>query len=132
MKNFSNQYQGDAWRRFEKNHRRDEILACTISRIVYDIGLFLKLEGDIEGIVHLSDLHWTITGKEEVQKFKVGDRIRVIILSIEPELERVSLGLKQLKPRSGSERRDDPPAPTPVTPRFPRSPNPLAENAKNE
>ncbi len=64
---------------------------------ITDFGIFLGLEGNIDGLVHLSDISWHETGEEAVRKFSKGDEIETVILSIDPERERISLGIKQLE-----------------------------------
>lgn len=80
------------------NHRRGEMVSCKVSTIVADIGLFVELAKGVTGIVHLSDFDRAITGEELLSCYAVGQQIEVIILRIEPDRERVCLGIKQLKP----------------------------------
>lgn len=83
--------------------------------MVNDIGLFCDLESNVFGIVHLSDIDWRIEGQQAVLNYTQGDKIEVMVLSIDPERQRVSLGIKQLKPRpdrGGSNPTD--PSPVPV------------------
>lgn len=122
--------ESNPWDEFDEHHHRDERLTSTISRIVSDIGLFVALDGGIDGIVHLNDLDWESPGDKEIESYSVGDTIEVVILSIEPERERVSLGIKQLKPDPRPDRDGQPPAPAPVRPRSPKPPKPLSEAAE--
>ena len=64
---------------------------------ITDFGIFIGLEGNIDGLVHLSDISWNEAGEEAVRKYKKGDEIETVILSIDPERERISLGIKQLE-----------------------------------
>ena len=66
-------------------------------RSITDFGIFIGLDGDIDGLVHLSDISWDIPGEEAVKQFKKGQELEAIILTIDPERERISLGLKQLE-----------------------------------
>lgn len=118
------------WDAFDEHHHRDERLTSTISRIVSDIGLFVALDGGIDGIVHLSDLDWEIPGEKAIASYSVGDTIEVVILAIEPERERLCLGIKQLKPDPRANRDGQPPAPAPVRPNSPKPPKPLSEAAE--
>ena len=120
----------DPWEAFNDNHHHDERITSTISRIVSDLGLFIALDGGIDGIVHLSDLDWTIPSEESIAQYSVGDRIKLVILSIQPEMQRISLGIKQLTSNPRSDRRDEPPAPVPIKPKKPKPPNPLSEAAE--
>ncbi|HAW21954.1 MAG TPA: 30S ribosomal protein S1, partial [Pseudomonas sp.] len=62
-----------------------------------DFGIFIGLDGGIDGLVHLSDISWNEAGEEAVRRFKKGDEIETVILSVDPERERISLGVKQLE-----------------------------------
>ena len=123
--------QKNSWQAFDDEHHRNEPITTKISRIVNDLGIFVALDRGIDGIVHLNDLDWEIPGKEAITRYNVGAPIEVVILSIQPELERISLGIKQLTtdPRPG--RRGEPPAPAPVKPISPKPPKPLSEAAKH-
>ncbi|CAH0990755.1 30S ribosomal protein S1 [Sinobacterium norvegicum] len=68
-----------------------------VIKSITDFGIFIGLEGNIDGLVHLSDLSWNETGEEAVRKYKKGEEIETTILSIDPERERISLGIKQLE-----------------------------------
>ena len=92
----------NAFHRYHRNHRRGEAVLCKVSSIVSDIGLFVDLAEGVTGIVHLSDFDWAIKGEDLMSAYAVGQQIEAIILTIEPENERVCLGIKQLKPRSMS------------------------------
>jgi len=64
---------------------------------ITDFGVFVGLAGGIDGLVHLSDLSWSLTGEEAVKNFKKGDEVETVVLSIDVERERISLGIKQLE-----------------------------------
>jgi small subunit ribosomal protein S1 len=114
----------DPWAEFATRHCKGDQLDARISKIVNDLGLFCELD-DIYGIVHIVDIDWTAPGEEAVLDFRVGQNIRVVILQVDPSRQRVSLGIKQLKPRSG----DDPAAPVPAkTP--PGGPKPQVSGAE--
>ena len=124
--------QPDPWEVFATEHQRGERLTVEISRIVSDIGLFVAFEGDIFGIVHLSDLDWSTPGEVAIKRYSVGDMVRVEILSIRSDLQRISLGIKQLGSDPRQDRNGEPPAPAPVRPKSPIRPNPQSEAANRE
>ncbi|MCE1776881.1 S1 RNA-binding domain-containing protein, partial [Enterobacter hormaechei] len=64
---------------------------------ITDFGIFIGLDGGIDGLVHLSDISWNEAGEEAVRRFKKGDELETVILSVDPERERISLGIKQLE-----------------------------------
>jgi small subunit ribosomal protein S1 len=90
------QCQPNPWEIFSNQHVKGESIHGKIKSIT-DFGIFVGLEGGIDGLVHLSDISWTISGEEAVRQYKKGDDIETVILSIDPERERVSLGIKQLE-----------------------------------
>lgn len=128
MKALSNQ-QRVVWEQFSKEHRRGEVISSRVSRIERDIGLFVDLGNDMTGIVHLSDLSWNSRGEKEVLAYNVGDEIKAVILSVEIEIERVSLGVKQLKPRPDMNQEGGPTPDLPVSPKNPKPNKPLIEAA---
>jgi len=83
------------WEDFNARYNKGDRVTGTIKSIT-DFGIFIGLEGGIDGLVHLSDISWTDTGEEAVRQFKKGDEVEAVILSIDPERERISLGIKQL------------------------------------
>lgn len=89
------QCKPNPWQEFSEKHQKDEVIKGRI-RSITDFGMFIGLEGDIDGLVHLSDISWTEPGEEAVRKYKKGDEVEAIILAIDPERERISLGIKQL------------------------------------
>lgn len=90
------QCQLNPWEAFAKTHSKNEKLKGKIKSIT-DFGLFIGLEGGIDGLIHLSDIAWNVTGEEAVRNYKKGDEVEAVILSIDPERERISLGIKQLE-----------------------------------
>ncbi len=90
------QCQQNPWDAFAATHSKGDRIAGTIKSIT-DFGIFIGLEGNIDGLVHLSDISWNETGEDAVRSYKKGDEIETVILSIDPERERISLGIKQLE-----------------------------------
>jgi small subunit ribosomal protein S1 len=84
------------WDAFAGTHTKGERISGKIKSIT-DFGLFIGLDGNIDGLVHLSDISWHETGEEAVRAYKKGDDVNTVILSIDPERERISLGIKQLE-----------------------------------
>jgi small subunit ribosomal protein S1 len=84
------------WEEFAKTHSKGDKISGQIKSIT-DFGLFIGLEGGIDGLIHLSDLSWTETGETLIRKYKKGDEVNTVILAIDPERERISLGVKQLE-----------------------------------
>ncbi len=83
------------WDDFSINHKKGDKVKGAIKSIT-DFGVFIGLPGGIDGLVHLSDLSWSATGEEAVKNFKKGDEIEAVVLAIDTERERISLGVKQL------------------------------------
>src|SRR5690554_3222052 len=83
------------WDRFAETYKKGDRISGSIKSIT-DFGIFIGLEGNIDGLVHLSDISWDDSGEEAVRNYKKGDEIETVILSIDPERERISLGIKQL------------------------------------
>jgi len=90
------QCQENPWDAFGRQFAKGDKIAGAIKSIT-DFGIFIGLDGNIDGLVHLSDISWNETGEEAVRRFKKGDEIETVILSIDPERERISLGIKQLE-----------------------------------
>jgi small subunit ribosomal protein S1 len=84
------------WDAFATDHAKGDKISGSIKSIT-DFGIFIGLDGNIDGLVHLSDISWNETGEEAVRSYKKGDEIETVILSIDPERERISLGIKQLE-----------------------------------
>ncbi|BAH83231.1 30S ribosomal protein S1 [Candidatus Ishikawella capsulata] len=89
------QCKANPWQSFAKKYHKGDKVKGKIKSIT-DFGIFLGLEGGIDGLVHLSDISWAISGDEAVRKYKKGDEVDVIILQVDSERERISLGIKQL------------------------------------
>ncbi len=89
------QCQVNPWEGFAATHNKGDKIIGTIKSIT-DFGIFIGLEGGIDGLVHLSDISWSEPGEEAIRKYKKGDEIETVILVIDPERERISLGIKQL------------------------------------
>ncbi|MBE0487950.1 MAG: 30S ribosomal protein S1 [Halomonas sp.] len=89
------QCTANPWETFSSQYNKGDRVAGNIKSIT-DFGIFIGLEGGIDGLVHLSDISWTDTGEDAVRGFKKGDEAEAVILSIDPERERISLGIKQL------------------------------------
>ena len=90
------QCQQNPWDAFASTYAKGAKISGNIKSIT-DFGIFIGLEGNIDGLVHLSDISWNETGEEAVRNYKKGDEIETVILSIDPERERISLGVKQLE-----------------------------------
>ncbi len=83
------------WEVFSATHNKGDKVSGNIKSIT-DFGLFIGLDGGIDGLIHLSDIAWDSTGEEEITKFKKGDELEAVVLAVDPERERISLGVKQL------------------------------------
>ena len=84
------------WDGFAENFKKGDKISGSIKSIT-DFGIFIGLDGNIDGLVHLSDISWEEPGEEAVRAYTKGDEIETVILSIDPERERISLGIKQLE-----------------------------------
>jgi len=84
------------WEDFAREYKKGDRVKGTIKSIT-DFGVFVGLLGGIDGLVHLSDLSWSEPGEEAVRKFKKGDELEAVVLSIDVERERISLGVKQME-----------------------------------
>ena len=89
------QCRPNPWQEFADNHRKGDKVSGSIKSIT-DFGVFIGLPGGIDGLVHLSDLSWSKAGEEAVRDFKKGDDVGAVVLAIDVERERISLGIKQL------------------------------------
>jgi small subunit ribosomal protein S1 len=89
------QCQANPWDDFSATHAKGDKVSGQIKSIT-DFGVFIGLPGGIDGLVHLSDLSWSQTGEEAIRNFKKGDELEAVILAIDVEKERISLGVKQL------------------------------------
>ncbi|KAI5916190.1 30S ribosomal protein S1 [Thauera sp. 2A1] len=90
------QCMSNPWDDFAINHKKGDKVRGQIKSIT-DFGVFIGLEGGIDGLVHLSDLSWSETGEDAVRRFKKGDEVEAVVLAIDVERERISLGIKQLE-----------------------------------
>ena len=90
------QCHANPWEEFSSKFNKEDKVSGKIKSIT-DFGIFIGLDGGIDGLVHLSDISWHETGEEAVRKYKKGDEIETVILSVDPERERISLGIKQLE-----------------------------------
>jgi small subunit ribosomal protein S1 len=89
------QTRANPWEEFAKNHEKGEKVSGTIKSIT-DFGIFIGLPGGIDGLVHLSDISWNEQGEEAIRRYKKGDTVEAVILSVDAEGNRISLGVKQL------------------------------------
>ncbi|QYZ67511.1 MAG: 30S ribosomal protein S1 [Gammaproteobacteria bacterium (ex Lamellibrachia satsuma)] len=89
------QCKSNPWDEFAATHNKNDHVSGNIKSIT-DFGIFIGLDGGIDGLVHLSDISWDDVGEEAVRDFKKGDEVETVVLSVDPERERISLGIKQL------------------------------------
>lgn len=89
------QCKPNPWEEFAATHNKNDRVAGTIKSIT-DFGVFIGLDGGIDGLVHLSDLSWDLPGEEAVRNYKKGDELETVVLAVDAERERISLGVKQL------------------------------------
>ena len=89
------QCAANPWREFSENYNRGDKVSGQIKSIT-DFGIFIGLSGNIDGLVHLSDISWDVPGEEAVRNFQKGQTVEAMVLAIDPERERISLGIKQL------------------------------------
>ncbi|CUX97434.1 30S ribosomal protein S1 [Candidatus Hoaglandella endobia] len=89
------QCKANPWQQFAETHNKADRVEGKIKSIT-DFGIFIGLEGGIDGLVHLSDISWNVTGEEAVREYKKGDEIAAVVLQVDAERERISLGVKQL------------------------------------
>ncbi|NHI01595.1 30S ribosomal protein S1 [Oceanimonas sp. MB9] len=89
------QCKSNPWQQFAETHNKGDRVSGKIKSIT-DFGIFIGLEGGIDGLVHLSDISWNANGDEAVREFKKGDEIEAVVLQVDPERERISLGVKQI------------------------------------
>jgi small subunit ribosomal protein S1 len=90
------QCQPNPWDEFAANHNKGDRVAGVIKSIT-DFGIFIGLEGNIDGLVHLSDISWNTPGEDAVRNYKKGDEVEAVVLAVDAERERISLGIKQLE-----------------------------------
>src|SRR5688572_96131 len=90
------QVTSNPWETFAAIHKKGDKVEGQIKSIT-DFGIFIGLDGGIDGLVHLSDISWNTTGEDIVRNFKKGDTLEAVVLAVDPERERISLGVKQLE-----------------------------------
>jgi small subunit ribosomal protein S1 len=90
------QCQANPWETFAAIHNKNDRISGKIKSIT-DFGIFIGLDGGIDGLVHLSDISWNMPGEEAIRDYKKGQEIDTVVLSVDPERERISLGIKQLE-----------------------------------
>lgn len=90
------QCQTNPWDKFASNNKKGDKISGKIKSIT-DFGIFIGLEGGIDGLVHTSDIAWNVSGVEVIRNYKRGDEVESVIISIDSERERISLGIKQLQ-----------------------------------
>ena len=89
------QCKANPWKEFAENYNRGDKVSGQIKSIT-DFGIFIGLTGGIDGLVHLSDISWDVPGEEAVRNYQKGQQLEAMVLSIDPERERISLGIRQL------------------------------------
>ena len=90
------QCQPNPWEQFAAIHNKGDRVVGTIKSIT-DFGIFIGLDGEIDGLVHLSDITWSGTGEEFIHKYSKGDELETVVLAVDAERERISLGVKQME-----------------------------------
>ncbi|MGK2946881.1 MAG: 30S ribosomal protein S1 [Candidatus Malihini olakiniferum] len=89
------QCKSNPWQQFAETHNKSDRVEGKIKSIT-DFGIFIGLDGGIDGLVHLSDISWSVVGEEAVREYRKGDEIVAVVLQVDAERERISLGVKQL------------------------------------
>ncbi len=90
------QCKPNPWEEFGANNNKGDVISGKIKSIT-DFGIFIGLEGNIDGLIHLTDLSWNKPGEEAVREYQKGQEVEAMVLSIDPERERISLGIKQIE-----------------------------------
>lgn len=90
------QCKANPWEQFAATHNKNDKVSGKIKSIT-DFGIFIGLEGGIDGLVHLSDISWNVSGEEAVRNYKKGDEVEAVVLQVDAVKERISLGIKQLE-----------------------------------
>jgi len=90
------QTRSNPWEAFAAIHKKNDKVSGQIKSIT-DFGIFVGLDGGIDGLVHLSDISWNATGEDIVRNYKKGDTVEAVVLAVDPERERISLGIKQME-----------------------------------
>ncbi|MBF0265193.1 MAG: 30S ribosomal protein S1 [Gammaproteobacteria bacterium] len=89
------QCTGNPWEEFSATHNKGDKVSGKIKSIT-DFGIFIGLDGGIDGLIHLSDISWEASGEDAIHEYKKGDELEAVVLAVDPERERISLGVKQL------------------------------------
>ncbi|MEN8180237.1 MAG: 30S ribosomal protein S1 [Pseudomonadota bacterium] len=89
------QCKPNPWDEFAATHKKNDHVSGKIKSIT-DFGVFIGLDGGIDGLIHLSDISWDDEGEDAIRRFKKGDELETVVLAVDPERERISLGIKQL------------------------------------
>jgi small subunit ribosomal protein S1 len=90
------QCKDNPWMNFGEKHAKGDRVSGKIKSIT-DFGIFIGLDGEIDGLIHMSDVSWTASGEEVMRQYQKGQVVETVILSIDPDKERISLGIKQLE-----------------------------------
>ncbi|MEE9551432.1 MAG: S1 RNA-binding domain-containing protein, partial [Gammaproteobacteria bacterium] len=90
------QCQPNPWEQFAATHNKSDRVVGTIKSIT-DFGIFIGLDGGIDGLIHLSDISWADNGEESIRNYSKGEEVETVVLAIDAERERISLGIKQLE-----------------------------------
>ncbi|MEA2079496.1 MAG: S1 RNA-binding domain-containing protein, partial [Pseudomonadota bacterium] len=90
------QVHANPWEEFSATQNKGDHVKGTIKSIT-DFGIFIGLDGGIDGLIHLSDISWNETGEEAVRNYKKGEELEAVVLSVDAERERISLGIKQME-----------------------------------
>ena len=90
------QVAANPWETFAATHKKSDKVSGQIKSIT-DFGIFIGLDGGIDGLIHLSDISWNSTGEDIARNYKKGDTLEAVVLAVDPERERISLGVKQLE-----------------------------------
>jgi len=86
------QCKPNPWDEFAENYKKGDHVTGKIKSIT-DFGIFIGLDGGIDGLVHLSDISWDDTGEDAIRNYKKGQELETVVLSVDPERERISLGM---------------------------------------
>src|SRR5258708_31519234 len=89
------QTQENPWEAFTSSHPKGTVVEGPIRNIT-EFGLFIGLDGGVDGMVHLSDLDWNRAGDEVIKEYKKGDNVKAVVLDVDSQKERISLGIKQV------------------------------------
>jgi small subunit ribosomal protein S1 len=90
------QVTSNPWETFAAIHKKNDKVSGQIKSIT-DFGIFIGLDGGIDGLIHLSDISWNSTGEDVARNYKKGDTLEAVVLAVDPERERISLGVKQME-----------------------------------